>query len=98
MSLVATIESELAKARSDVGAAIEFFTHKAETALKAEVEALKADEAKLAGEVKDAVDKAKAEAIVTIQKDAPESAALVEQVLSQIEQAVLAALGSRLVP
>jgi len=98
MSLVQTIEAEFAKARSDVGAAVEFFTHKAETALQAEVEALKASEAKLAGDVKTAIEQAKAAALADVQANAPEAAALFEKALSGVEQAVLAALGSSLVP
>ena len=98
MSLLSTIEAEFSKARADVGAAIEFFTHKAETVLQAEVAALKADEAKIAGDVKDALEKAKATALADVQANAPEAAALVSKAVSDIEAEVLAVITAHLVP
>jgi F0F1-type ATP synthase membrane subunit b/b' len=98
MPLLQTIEQEFAKARADVGAAIEFFTHKAEAALQAEVAALKADEAKIAGDVKDALEKAKATALADVQANAPEAAALVSKAVSDIEAEVLAVITAHLLP
>jgi hypothetical protein len=98
MSVLTVIEQEFAKARADVGAAIEFFTHKAEVALQAEVAALKADEAKVAGDVKAALEKAKATALADVQANAPEAAALVEKAVSAIEAEVVAVIEAHLVP
>jgi F0F1-type ATP synthase membrane subunit b/b' len=98
MSLLTAIEQEFAKARADVGAAIEFFTHKAEVVLQQEVAALKADEAKIAGDVKDALEKAKATALADVQANAPEAAALVSKAVSDIEAEVLAVITAHLVP
>lgn len=98
MSLLSSIEAEFAKARADVGAAIEFFTHKAEAALQQEVQALKADEAKLLASVKDAVEKAKATALAEVQANAPEAVAVVQKAVTDLENAVVAVLEAHLVP
>lgn len=98
MSLLTAIEAEFTKARADVGAAIEFFTHKAEQALQAEVTALKADEAKLMDDLKQAVADAKATALAQVQQSAPEAAALVSQVVTDVENALVAVLTKHLVP
>lgn len=98
MSLLQTIEAEFEKARADAGAIFEFVTHKAEKALQDEVNVLKADEAKVAGDVKDALEKAKAAALADVQANAPEAAALVSKAVSDIEAEVLAVITAHLVP
>jgi hypothetical protein len=98
MSVLTVIEQEFSKARADVGAAIEFFTHKAEVALQQEVAALKADEAKVAADVQAALEKAKSIALADVQANAPEAAALVSKAISDIEAEVLAVITAHLVP
>jgi hypothetical protein len=98
MSLVQTIESEFAKARSDLGSVIEFFTGKVEAALKTEVAVLKADEEKLVGDLKDAVEKAKAAALEAVQQEDPAAVAAVSKAVAAIEAEVLAVIEKHLVP
>lgn len=98
MSVLATIEAEFAKARADVGAAIEFFTHKAEVALQAEVTALKADEVKFVADLKDKLEKVKADALAEVQAQAPDASAVVSAAVAKIEAEVLAVIESHLVP
>lgn len=98
MSLVQTIEAELAKARTSVSDAIEFFTHRAEAALQAEVASLKADEQKFVTDLKAKLEEAKAAALADVQANSPEAAALVSQYVAKIEAEVLAVIEAHLVP
>lgn len=96
--LAAAIEAEFGKARASLGEVVEFFTGKAEAALKAKVAELAADEIKLAGDVKDELEKAKAAALADVQANSPEAAALVSKYVTELEAAVVAAIESHLVP
>lgn len=96
--LAAAIEAEFGKARASLGEVIEFFTGKAEDALKSKVAELEADEIKMAGDVKDVLGKAKATALADVQANSPEASALVSKYITELEAAVVAAIEGHLVP
>lgn len=98
MSILQVIENEFAKAESDMSSVIGYFTGRVKAALQQEVAVLKADEVKFQGDLKDALDKAKAAALADVQAADPAAVASVSKYVSEIEQAVLAVIEAHLVP